>query len=59
MSDIEFKLPLPNSAQDSLTLILYRWNDNFYDKDYKYINDGKAVVAITDVFNDMLKERNK
>lgn len=55
----KFILPFPEEINTSLLLILYRWKDNHYNEDSMNLNEVGAVVAIAEVFNSMLKEREK
>jgi hypothetical protein len=54
---MQLTLPLPENVQTSLMLILYRWRDGHYENtEVKNSNDTGAVVAMADVFNEMLRK---
>ena len=56
----EIELHLPENTQTSLMLILYRWRDGHYgNTEIKNSNDSGAVVAIAEVFQDLLKSRTE
>lgn len=52
---MKIELPLAESVQTSLMLVLYRWRDKHYDNGVKNSNDVGAVVAIINIINDMLQ----